>query len=82
MVSTPTTSTTPTYMTDARHDPRRADRINVGQLERLLSVIGGGSLVTYGLRRFSVRGIVLAALGGELIGAALRVRIISIAFSM
>lgn len=67
MVSTPTTSTTPTYMTDARHDPRRADRINVGQLERLLSVIGGGSLVTYGLKHFSVRGIVLAAIGGELI---------------
>lgn len=43
------------------------DMIPVGQLERLLSVIGGGSLVTYGLKRFSVRGIVLAVIGGELI---------------
>ena len=67
MVSTPTTSTTPTYMTDARHDPSRADRINVGQLECLLSLILECPLVTYGLRRFRLRPLVLAPPGGELI---------------
>jgi hypothetical protein len=45
---------------------RPASRINVGEPERWLSVIGGGALVLYGLRR-SLGSLALAAGGGMLI---------------
>lgn len=67
MATLPTTASTTTYSTDTKHDPRRPDRVNVSSLERLISLMAGGSLVTYGLRRFSVRGIVMALIGAELI---------------
>jgi uncharacterized membrane protein len=39
---------------------------NVSQPERWLSIIGGGSLIAYGLSRKSIEGFALAALGGGL----------------
>jgi len=41
--------------------------VNVGRAERLLSTLGGGALLAYGLKRRSWDGWLLAALGGELI---------------
>jgi len=40
---------------------------NVGQAERVLSMIGGGVMALYGLRRGSLDGLVLMGLGGSLI---------------
>ncbi len=45
---------------------RHHKTINVGDTERLFSVLGGGALVAYGLKRRSWDGWLLAALGGEL----------------
>ncbi|MCI0457490.1 MAG: SRPBCC family protein [Gemmataceae bacterium] len=44
-----------------------ADRVNVGDLERWISVIGGGLLGALGLNRRDLPGLGLAALGGALI---------------
>lgn len=41
--------------------------INVGDLERRASVLGGGALVLFGLTRRSLPGLLLAALGGGLV---------------
>lgn len=41
--------------------------INVGEIERVLSVLGGGVLTLSGLQRFSLKGIALAILGGGLV---------------
>jgi uncharacterized membrane protein len=41
--------------------------INVSAPERLLSALGGGALVLYGLRRAGLPGAALAALGGALV---------------
>jgi uncharacterized membrane protein len=41
--------------------------VNVGDKERLLSFLAGGALGLYGLSRFSLGGLVLAAAGGSLI---------------
>lgn len=54
-----------------RQRPERQSRqpepaINVGDKERLLSLLGGSALGLYGLSRFSLRGLVLAAMGGAL----------------
>ncbi|MCI0463970.1 MAG: DUF2892 domain-containing protein [Gemmataceae bacterium] len=46
---------------------RPAPEINVGDLERWASVLGGGALVVYGLSRRSLTGIGLATLGGALL---------------
>ena len=43
------------------------DRENVGQLERLLSIVTGGALAVYGLRRRGAPGIGIALLGAELV---------------
>lgn len=40
--------------------------INVGEEERVWSTVGGGLLLTYGLKRASIGGILLAAVGGYL----------------
>ena len=45
---------------------KRADT-NVSQMERLLSVVGGGSLIAYGLTKRNTAGFTLAALGGALL---------------
>lgn len=41
--------------------------VNVGKLERQVSLVGGGALALYGLVRRTPAGIALAALGGDLI---------------
>lgn len=41
--------------------------INVGEKERLLSMLGGGTLGLIGLSRFSLGGLALAAVGGALV---------------
>jgi len=46
---------------------RPAPRINVGDTERLMSVLGGSALGLFGLSRFSLGGLALAAAGGSLI---------------
>ena len=45
---------------------RRADRTNVGDVERWASLLGGGALAAFGLARGSLGGLGLAALGGAL----------------
>lgn len=51
----------------ARPAHRSAPAINVGDKERMLSVLGGSALGLFGLSRFSLGGLVLAAVGGSLI---------------
>ena len=46
---------------------RRAQPVNVGDTERLLSLLGGAALGLYGLSRRSLGGLALAAMGGSLI---------------
>ena len=41
--------------------------INVGSNERVLSMIGGGALAAYGIKRGGILGSLLAVLGGDLI---------------
>lgn len=41
--------------------------VNIGQTQRVLSVLGGGALALYGLTRRSLGGLALAALGGALV---------------
>jgi uncharacterized membrane protein len=43
---------------------------NVGKWERLLSGVGGGALLAYGLKRRSTAGIIMAVAGGRLISRA------------
>lgn len=43
-----------------------SSRINVGEEERVWSTVGGGLLLTYGLKRASIGGILLAAVGSYL----------------
>ena len=45
----------------------KSDQINVHPAERAASTLGGGLLVLYGLRRFSVKGLLSAAAGGALL---------------
>ena len=54
-------------VSDLRHDPRYSRSINVGRGERLVSVISGGLLAFYGLKRSNWGGIITAILGGELL---------------
>ncbi len=58
-------------MQNVSHTPRPpaggSTRLNVGENERIASVLGGGLLALWGLRRFSVMGFVTAALGGALV---------------
>ena len=45
---------------------QRTDRINVGDMERWVSLLGGTALAAFGLARGSLGGLGLAALGGAL----------------
>ena len=47
--------------------PRQEGGGNVGETERVLSIIGGGALALYGLTRGSLGGAALALLGGSLV---------------
>ena len=49
------------------HNHDGAQAINVGQMERQASMIGGGLLAGYGLTRGSLCGLALAAIGGALL---------------
>lgn len=42
-------------------------KVNVGGTERIISMLAGGALVYFGMKRRSLRGAGLAAVGGELI---------------
>jgi uncharacterized membrane protein len=46
---------------------RPAPAVNVGDKERLLSFLGGSALGLFGLSRFSLGGLALAAVGGSLV---------------
>jgi uncharacterized membrane protein len=53
-----------------RHEQRgetNLSRLNVGSMERWLSLLGGGALAAFGLSRGSLGGLALAAVGGSLI---------------
>lgn len=47
--------------------PLHTPDINVGQPERILSIVGGSVLAGYGLSRQSLGGLILAGLGGSLL---------------
>jgi uncharacterized membrane protein len=61
-----TTLSTNVSSSPAERQERRGSRINVGETERLFSVVGGGALLLYGLRR-SLGSLALAVGGGMLI---------------
>lgn len=44
-----------------------SSKVNVGKTERWASAVGGGLLALYGLSRFSLRGLLVAAGGGALL---------------
>src|SRR5262249_45215138 len=48
-----------------------ADRVNVGGMERGISLVGGGLLGLYGLTRGTLPGFALACVGGALMQRAL-----------
>jgi uncharacterized membrane protein len=50
-----------------RQAQRPAPRINVGDTERLLSILGGSALGLFGLSRRSLGGLALAAVGGSFV---------------
>src|SRR5437762_2798888 len=45
----------------------RREDANVGEIERVISMVGGGALIVYGLTRRSVSGALLAAVGAGLV---------------
>lgn len=51
----------------SRQTRRQAQPINVGDKERLFSLLGGAALGLYGLSRRSLGGLALAAVGGSLV---------------
>src|SRR4051794_25318166 len=55
------------HVRDAIHRHRPARDVNVGDMERAASLIGGGGLMLYGLTRGTLGGVGLALLGGALI---------------
>ncbi len=68
MASTKTvTSPSDQDIAGIQHDPRRANLVNVGQIERILSLAGGSALAIYGIARRTIAGAGLALVGGELI---------------
>jgi len=64
-----TATTNPQFTsTSAPSESRQARAaINVGDAERMLSLIGGGALTVLGLSRRSLGGLALAAVGGSLV---------------
>lgn len=52
---------------DRSQPHQQAPAANVGEAERLLSLLGGGALALYGLARGSLGSLTLAALGGGLV---------------
>ena len=55
-------------LTPAHRQPHDgAQQMNVGQAERIASVLGGGAMALYGLRRGTLGGLTTALLGGSLV---------------
>ncbi len=52
---------------DIEEAHRASSRVNVGEVERWASAIGGGLLIIHGLRRGTFGGLVLGILGGALV---------------
>jgi uncharacterized membrane protein len=76
MATTATPTRTPAWWTGQtqqrqaqapRWDRRAAQEINVGDLERWASVLGGGALTLYGLSRADLPGFLLGLFGGSLV---------------
>lgn len=70
MASTPTVRSSSEQASDIsemKRNPRSPVSINVGQTERLISMVGGGLLALYGLGRRGLSGVGLALLGGEML---------------
>lgn len=65
-MSTATVSTRPAR-NRLRQERRPASAVNVGDKERLFSMLAGGALGIYGLSRSSLAGLGLAAVGGSLL---------------
>ena len=66
----PTTETFRSYLQKddiARENQQKRDKINLGKIERLLSGLGGGILVGYGILRRDWKGASIAAVGGTLV---------------
>lgn len=62
---------------DTEYDGRQGQspsepRVNVGVAERWISAVAGGALALYGIRRRSLGGLVLAALGAVLVDRGVR----------
>jgi len=51
----------------SQHASSATDGRNVGNAERLVSVMAGGALAVYGLARRDLRGLAIALVGGELV---------------
>jgi uncharacterized membrane protein len=66
-MSTATLAPVRTRRPSLRQTSRPTPPVNVGDKERLLSFLGGSALGLYGLSRFSLSGLALAAVGGSLI---------------
>lgn len=58
---------TSSHTTRSTSPAKGSSRINVGQLERVASALGGGLLAAWGLRRFSLPRLLTAATGGVLL---------------
>src|SRR5690349_13010725 len=61
------THTSRAMATDGVREGGVRNRINVGDKERLLSIVGGGLLTVVGLRQGSLAGLGMAAVGGSLL---------------
>lgn len=55
------------YEKPSAKERQQSTEVNVGANERILSAVGGGVLVAYGLSRRSLPGLALAAIGGSLL---------------
>src|SRR5581483_174229 len=67
MINTRVTARTPQAEVRGAYNPRDPRNVNVGQVERLLSVIGGGACVLMGIVRRDLSGLFAASLGGLLL---------------
>ena len=66
-MTTPQTASTSKQNISSRLHQDGTRTINVGPMERLISIAGGGALTYYGLRHLSLRGALFALLGGDLV---------------
>lgn len=66
MAELPTTTAQHRHLPDTASRPSNRPQVNVGEAERWLSMVGGGALLVYGLRR-SIGSLMLALGGGALL---------------